>query len=98
MSFPNRFLHFANSGGGNIVYGVRDADAAAERLVDAGGVSLTIKQNTKEWLEDVIPNLVESSLPAFNVYVITRKDASSGIAANKGIFVIEIPDSESAPH
>lgn len=89
---------FANSGGGNIVYGVRDADAATGRLVDAGGVSLTIKKNTKEWLEDVIPNLVESALPAFNVYVITRKDAASGIAADKAIFVIEIPDSESAPH
>jgi hypothetical protein len=32
------------------------------------------------------------------VYVITRKDAASGIAADKAIFVIEIPDSESAPH
>jgi hypothetical protein len=41
---------FANSGGGNIVYGVRDADAATGRLVDAGGVSLTIKKIRKSGL------------------------------------------------
>jgi len=48
---------FSNSGGGTIVYGLKDKT----REVDSGGVSLSVKgrTSTKEWLEDKIPTLVE---------------------------------------
>src|SRR5713226_5759833 len=43
---------FANTGGGQIVYGMTDTGA-----VDNGGVARSVKgnQSTKDWLEDVIP-------------------------------------------
>lgn len=91
---------FANSGGGTIVYGIQDTPIGTPRTVDAdGGVSLNLKNGTKEWLEDVIPNLVDFQLSSFNIYVLTSApNASSGIAAGKGIFLIDIPSSDSAPH
>jgi hypothetical protein len=91
---------FANSGGGAIVYGIADAPAGGgSRVVDAhGGVSLNLKNGTKEWLEDIIPNLVEFPLSRFNVYVIEGRDAPGSIAAGKGIVIIDVPSSEAAPH
>jgi hypothetical protein len=90
---------FANSGGGTIVYGIQDTPIGVPRTIDPdGGVSVSVKNGTKEWLEDVIPNLVEFPLMSFNVYVITRSSAASGIAAGKGIFLVDVADSESAPH
>ncbi|HEX8265964.1 MAG TPA: ATP-binding protein [Pyrinomonadaceae bacterium] len=90
---------FANSGGGTIVYGVQDTPIGTLRTVDAdGGVSLILKKGTKEWLEDIIPNLVDFPLSSFNVYVVTAKDATSGIATDKGLFLIDIATSDAAPH
>ena len=90
---------FSNSGGGTLVYGITDAPAGRSRQIDNGGISLDIKgRSTKEWLEDVIPNLVDLPLASFNVYVLTKSDANSAIADNKGLFIVEIPDSENAPH
>lgn len=91
---------FANSGGGAIIYGVADAPAGGDaRVVDAhGGVSLNLKNGTKEWLEDIIPNLVEFPLSRFNVYVVEKRSATSSIAEGKGIIIVDVPSSESAPH
>jgi len=91
---------FANSGGGSIVYGIQDTPIGTPRTIDSfGGVSLNAKKNgTKEWLEDVIPNSVDFSIQSFNVYVLTPQDATSGIASGKGIFIIDIPSSDIAPH
>jgi hypothetical protein len=90
---------FANSGGGTIVYGIQDTPIGTLRTIDAdGGVSLNLKNGTKEWLEDVIPNLVDFAIKSFNVYVLTAKDATSGISAGKGIFLVDIPSSDAAPH
>jgi hypothetical protein len=90
---------FSNSGGGALVYGIADPVAGQPLQVDGGGVSVDCKdKSTKEWLEDIIPNLVEFPITRFNVYPIGPSDAASGIAAGKAIFVIEIPDSEQAPH
>src|SRR5689334_10211816 len=60
---------FANTGGGTIVYGIEDAKAGSVRRVDKyGGVSLNLTRNgTKDWLEDIIPSLVELPLTRFNV-------------------------------
>lgn len=91
---------FANSGGGAIVYGVADAPAGGDaRVIDAhGGVSLNLKNGTKEWLEDIVSNLVEFPLSRFNVYVIEKRSAASAIAEGKGIVIVDVPSSERAPH
>lgn len=91
---------FANSGGGTLVYGLFDTPINTPRKVDQfGGVSLTIKNNTKEWLEDTIPGLIDHQLTTFNVYVITNlNNPNSQILDGKGIFLIDIPSSEQAPH
>jgi hypothetical protein len=54
---------FSNSGGGTLVYGVADPLPEQPLKVDNGGVSLKCKgKSTKEWIEDLIPNLVEFPL------------------------------------
>lgn len=86
---------FANMGGGQIIYGVTNAGT-----VDNGGVARSIKgkQSTKEWLENVIPTLTEFEIVGFNVYEILPKTTGSSLAANKSIYVVDVPDSERAPH
>ena len=86
---------FANSGGGQLIYGLTD-----EGRVDRGGVSLGVKgrQSTKEWLEDLIPALTEFEILGVNVYEIKRDSTVSSIGSDKALFVIDIPDSERAPH
>jgi hypothetical protein len=87
---------FANTGGGQIIYGVAD-----NGTVDSGGVALCTKgrQSTKDWLEDVIPKLTELEIVGFNVYPIEPKSGgSSAIASGKALFVIDVPDSDRAPH
>ena len=91
---------FANTGGGTIVYGIEDTHAGSVRRVDRHrGVSLNLtKQGTKEWLEDVIPGLVDSPLSRFNVYIVLKSIGGSSLADDKAIILIDIPSSESAPH
>lgn len=90
---------FANSGGGTIVYGVKDSSGSGARAISGGGVSLMLRgRSTKEWLEDVIPNLVEYPLMSFNVYVVARTGSSSEIGADGGVILIHVADSENAPH
>jgi len=49
---------FANSGGGTLVFGL--ANPNKQWQVDDGGIDLAIKKpNTREWLEDIIPTLVD---------------------------------------
>ena len=86
---------FANMGGGQIVYGITDAGA-----VDNGGIPHSVKgkQSTKEWLEDVIPKLTDYEIGGFNVYEIQAKASGSLLASGKSIFVVDVPDSERAPH
>ena len=56
------------------------------------------KPSTREWLEDIIPTLVDFPLSSFNVYAVQGKGNKSQIAEGRGIFIIEILDSEQAPH
>ena len=84
---------FANTGGGQIIYGVSD-----DGVVDNGGVSRSVKGSTKEWLEDVIPILTEFEIVGFNVYEIQSRTEGSKIAPDKSIYVVDVPDSERAPH
>src|SRR5262249_34675564 len=56
------------------------------------------RQPTKEWLEDLIPTLTEYEIVGVNVYEILEGSQSSTIAAGKALYVVDIPDSERAPH
>jgi hypothetical protein len=90
---------FSNSGGGIVVYGVTDPVPGQPREIDNGGVPLVLKgKSTKEWLEDVIPNLVEFPLRKFNVYVIQRSSPQSQISNDRCVILVDLPDSEAAPH
>lgn len=91
---------FANSGGGVLIFGIENPMSGNPLKVDAeGGVSLNLGNGTREWLEDIVPGLVDFPLSKINVYELVGKDGeSSQIQAGKGIFIIDIPSSEQAPH
>jgi Schlafen, AlbA_2 len=90
---------FSNSGGGTLVYGVTDPIPGQPRAIDDGGVPLVLKgKSTKEWLEDIIPNLVEFPLRRFNVYVILQSSPHSQISNDRCVLLVDLPDSEAAPH
>lgn len=92
---------FANSGGGQLVLGlVNPASENNNWMVDDGGISTTVKGkiNTREWLEDVIPNLVEFPLIEFNVYQILPESINSQIMPDRALYVVDIKDSSHAPH
>jgi hypothetical protein len=88
---------FANTGGGRLVCGLAKTDTGW--MVDDGGVSLDMRRpTTREWLEDIIPSLVDFPLSSFNVYCVQSSGEDSSIAHDRGVFVIDIGDSEAAPH
>jgi hypothetical protein len=90
---------FANSGGGRIVYGVGNPKPGDPLAVDDGGVNLVTKQpTTREWLEDVIPHLVDPPLTAFNVFAVTGTSAQSQIDTGRAVFIVDVGDSHRAPH
>lgn len=91
---------FANSGGGIIVFGIENPRSGDPLKVDdQGGVSLNLGNGTREWLEDIVPKLVDFPLSKINVYELVAKDnEATQIKADKGIFIIDIPSSEQAPH
>ena len=86
---------FSNVVGGQIIYGVAD-----DGTVENGGIASSVKgrQSTKEWLEDVIPKLTEFEILGFNVYEVGPKPGTSSIAAGKALFVVDVPESDRAPH
>lgn len=86
---------FANTGGGRVIYGLTDKGE-----VDHGGVSRILRgrRSTKEWLEDLIPSLTDYEIVGVNVYEITGKEADSKIHSSRAIYVVDIPDSDRAPH
>ena len=84
---------FANTGGGQIVYGLRD-----DGSIDSGGVSVAIRGSTKEWLEDLIPVLTDFEIVGVNVYPITSKSDQSKLKKGKALYIVDVPDSDRAPH
>jgi predicted HTH transcriptional regulator len=72
---------FANTGGGQIIYGLDDSGA-----VDSGGIARSVRgrQSTKEWLESLIPTLTDFEILGFNVYeILPKSTGSSRIDPNK---------------
>jgi hypothetical protein len=86
---------FANMGGGRILYGVTD-----DGQIDKGGISSVIKggRSPKDWLESVIPTLTDYEITGINVYCIPARSPNSAIQQGKSIYVVDVPDSERAPH
>ncbi|HXM61178.1 MAG TPA: ATP-binding protein [Terriglobales bacterium] len=86
---------FANTGGGRIFYGVAD-----DGTVDGGGVTRLIRgrQIGKDWLETVAPGIVEYEIVGVNVYEVLPKAVGSVIARDKALYIVDIPDSDRAPH
>jgi hypothetical protein len=86
---------FANTGGGQIVYGLDD-----NCMVDNGGVARLVKgrQATKDWLENVIPTLTDFEIVGLNVYEILPKKTGSLLSPDKSLYVVDVPASDRAPH
>jgi predicted HTH transcriptional regulator len=82
---------FANSGGGHFLLGVRD-DGLFDGVPERRG-----NTDTREWLEQKIPNLVSYPLQDFRVHQVVPS-AHSGIPAGSVVIVIDVGDSDLAPH
>ena len=83
---------FANSGGGYIIFGISN-----DGTID-GGVSKSLKGSTHEWLDSIVSGLVEYRLPKYRIKVIEPQRPDSQITPGNAVYVVQIPDSEAAPH
>lgn len=84
---------FANTGGGRIFYGVTD-----DGRVDNGGIATSVKGKTKQWLEDVVRAQTEFEILGYNVYEVLPLQNGTSITAGKALYIVDIPDSDRAPH
>src|SRR5215218_5083825 len=82
---------FSNSGGGHIVIGVEDDGTFT------GVTPLRGKTPTREWLEQVIPNLVSFPLEDFRVHEVVPA-MPSAIPGGMVLLVVDVGDSVLAPH
>jgi hypothetical protein len=90
---------FANYDGGFLVLGIRNPHGGKPLELDEG-VDLNKKggkQGLKSWLEDIIPNLTDPSIPKLNIHVVTDP-AGNSFSSGRGLIVIHIPPSDVAPH
>jgi len=84
---------FANGAGGHLFLGLDD-----EGRVD-GGIPTDLRGGTREWLEDVVGQLVDPHLKRFNAYAIAASGREgSRLRPGRAVFVLEVPTSEDAPH
>lgn len=88
---------WANYEGGYIIFGVKDPNPGEPLIID-GGIPETVKPNLLNWLDDVIPALVELPLRKLTTWLIRPKSAESQIKPGHAVVVIHIPESEAAPH
>lgn len=92
-SLSKQVSAFVNAGGGCLFLGVDD-----QGQVD-GGLPVDLRANgTREWFEDVLPGIVDPPLRSFDVHEVRRESDQSPIEEGKAVYVIELPDSEDAPH
>lgn len=83
---------FANSGGGHLILGVAD-----DGIFDGVDPVHRGRTSTKEWLEQVIPQLLSYPLEDFRVHAVIP-DLPSAIPEGKAAIVIDVGDSVLAPH
>lgn len=95
-SLSRQVSAFSNGAGGTLFIGIDD-----DGRID-GGVPIDLKGGgTRAWLEDVIPGTVDPPLKQFNVFEVrsgSPRRRPSRIRPGHGVYVIEIPSSEDAPH
>ncbi|QQS46355.1 MAG: ATP-binding protein [Acidobacteriota bacterium] len=91
MAVGKALSAFANSGGGHLLLGVND-HGSFDGVPEMQG-----RTTTREWLEQKIPNLVIYPLQDFRVHQVAPS-SPSGIPAGKVLIVIDVGDSELAPH
>lgn len=82
---------FANSGGGHLLLGVKD-DGTSDGIPEAKG-----KTPIREYIEQILPHLVDHPLSTFRVHKVIPSRISN-IPKGKVIIVIDIGDSPHAPH
>jgi len=82
---------FANSGGGHLVIGVRD-DNTIDGVQAARG-----RAPTREWLEQLVPNLLDYRLEDFRVHEV-EPATPSAIPGGRVVLVVDVGDSALAPH
>lgn len=81
----------ANSGGGHVVLGVEDDGTMT------GVHPLRGRTATREWLEQVIPNLVSFPLEDFRVHEVEAATPTE-IPSGRVVLVVDVGDSVLAPH
>lgn len=84
---------FSNSGGGHLLLGVQD-----DGTIDGLDPMHQGRTATREWLEQAIPDLLDYPLQDFRVHEVERAPAGSTIPSGKTVIVIDVGDSERAPH
>jgi len=83
----------ANSGGGHLLLGVEDKGA-----FDGVPPVYKGKTATRDWLEQVVPHLVDYALGDFRVHVVEPTSGASRIPSGRQIIVVDVGDSAMAPH
>jgi len=84
---------FANSEGGDVVYGVSEVGKPPSRFGDIdGGIDVSVI--TPEWLEQVINSRIQPRVSGIRIKPITLKSTRPG----KCVYVVHIPVSYDAPH
>jgi predicted HTH transcriptional regulator len=82
---------FANSGGGHVLFGVAN-DGTFDGVEPLKG-----RTPTREWLEQIIPDLVRYPLKDFRVHEV-EPSSPTAIPQGKVLIVVDIGDSILAPH
>lgn len=97
LSTEERLSAFSNYDGGYLVIGVHDPKIK-RRIEPDGGVSLSIKNGVKAWLEDKLPNVVDERLDRIEVQTIEALSSDSLILPGHCIVVVHVLPSRNAPH
>ncbi|MEJ7785750.1 MAG: ATP-binding protein [Solirubrobacteraceae bacterium] len=84
---------FANTGGGSLVLGIDDDGTTFDGLPPTHGAT-----PTREWIEQLLPNLVSYALVEFRVHEVQAEPAASTIPSGRVAIVVDVGDSPAAPH
>jgi hypothetical protein len=84
---------FANTGGGSLVLGIEDNGTTFDGLPRMHGST-----STREWIEQVVPNLVLYPLVEFRVHEVQPDPTTSAIPSGRVVIVVDVGDSSAAPH
>jgi hypothetical protein len=88
---------WANYEDGYMVFGVKDPSPGSVLEID-GGVSENLRQDFANWLDQVIPSLVEPPIQKIASKLISPTTGGSRIRAGHVLVAVHIPGSECAPH